>query len=447
MRLTVLALALAAVFSCATQTPYHRVFSQQAAEHLAIAFNACRIGVHLTVSGHIVGVSSRQQGDLQDGDLVQSIDGFPPRPDQSAANLRSRSVGEPVVVVVERHGRTMDIETTCIDREESRKVAAAASRGDWQECYRAVSHLEAMEGATSDAASLRLACYRASLSEDGKPYGGLSHAKLGYEYARRLIKESRFSADDLAGNRGTVLSQIDWLKENGHSSFASDVRAQLDSASQDMRGSNPEPARVTKRSTGTCFAVGAPGTVATAYHVVEDATEYRVRFAGDEEPRSARPVAVSGATDLAILAVAGSTPKPLQVALLPAKIGQPVFTIGHPVPSLLGSEAKFTEGSVSALSGLDDATYLQISVPIQPGNSGGPLLAEDGSVVGVVVASAAIRAFVNQTGTLPQSVNFAVKGDYLRPLLATSTAPQSVSRANAIQRAEEAVCVIEAWSE
>ena len=56
-------------------------------------------------------------------------------------------------------------------------------------------------------------------------------------------------------------------------------------------------------------------------------------------------------------------------------LGQQVFTIGYPAPDLLGSEAKFTEGVVSSLSVLGgDAGYMQISVPVQPGNSGGPLL-------------------------------------------------------------------------
>ena len=65
----------------------------------------------------------------------------------------------------------------------------------------------------------------------------------------------------------------------------------------------------------------------------------------------------------------------------------------------------------------DDATYFQISAPIQPGNSGGPLLNQNQEVIGIVVSTAAIRSFLQITGTIPQNINFAVKSDYLLPLL------------------------------
>jgi serine protease Do len=68
-------------------------------------------------------------------------------------------------------------------------------------------------------------------------------------------------------------------------------------------------------------------------------------------------------------------------------LGDAVFTIGYPTPDLLGTDPKYTNGTVSALSGLrGDASYPQISVPIQPGHSGGPLINEEGDVIGVVVA-------------------------------------------------------------
>ena len=64
----------------------------------------------------------------------------------------------------------------------------------------------------------------------------------------------------------------------------------------------------------------------------------------------------------------------------------------------------------------NDIRMWQISVPIQPGNSGGPLLDEQGRLVGVVVASLSLRA-IQITGSVPQNVNYAIKGAYLEPLL------------------------------
>ena len=77
---------------------------------------------------------------------------------------------------------------------------------------------------------------------------------------------------------------------------------------------------------------------------------------------------------------------------------------------MLGSQLKVSTGIVSATVGLlDDISQLQISAPIQPGNSGGPLLDEYGNVAGVVVAKLRALAVAKATGDIPQNVNFAVK--------------------------------------
>ena len=98
-------------------------------------------------------------------------------------------------------------------------------------------------------------------------------------------------------------------------------------------------------------------------------------------------------------------------------LGQQVFTIGYPAPDMLGSEAKFTEGVVSSLSVGGDAGYMQISVPVQPGNSGGALVDERGNVVGVVSATLSVKAALVTSGALPQNVSYAVKSSFLLSFL------------------------------
>ena len=61
---------------------------------------------------------------------------------------------------------------------------------------------------------------------------------------------------------------------------------------------------------------------------------------------------------------------------------------------VLGDEPKFSDGAISAMSGLGgDSTLMQITIPIQPGNSGGPVVTESGKVVGIVTSSASILQF------------------------------------------------------
>lgn len=152
-------------------------------------------------------------------------------------------------------------------------------------------------------------------------------------------------------------------------------------------------------------------------------------------------------TDLALLRVSVPTPSYLSLASpRSAKVGQAVFTLGFPVTSVLGMEPKFTDGSISALSGAQgEASLLQITVPVQPGNSGGPLLNDQGHVVGIVTSTAAILPFAAATGALPQNVNWAVKADYARPLFnAPEGLPPAKTRDDAIDQSRRALCRVEA---
>lgn len=170
--------------------------------------------------------------------------------------------------------------------------------------------------------------------------------------------------------------------------------------------------------TGTCFAISKDGSIITAYHVIEGAAKIKVHIS-QYSSAFAKVVHQDPMNDLAVLKIENSTPCFLQIApFRSARTGDRVFTMGFPVSSILGEEAKYTEGVISSLSGVKGAaSLLQITVPIQPGNSGGPLVNESGEVVGIITSSAAIPYFVKETGTLPQNVNWAIKADYLRPMI------------------------------
>lgn len=208
-----------------------------------------------------------------------------------------------------------------------------------------------------------------------------------------------------------------------------------------------ESSRRSTVSAGTCFSVTPDGLILTAYHIIEDANTITVKFEGGEE-FTAIPEQVSPNTDLALLRVPRATPHYLSLSPLQTpKLGEAVFTLGFPATGILGTDPKFTEGSVSALSGPgNESAFLQISVPIQPGNSGGPLVNYRGDVVGVVTATAAILPFLRKTGSLPQNVNFAVKSGYARLLFTQpSPLPPANDRDDAIRRVRRALCSIKCF--
>jgi S1-C subfamily serine protease len=209
----------------------------------------------------------------------------------------------------------------------------------------------------------------------------------------------------------------------------------------------PEPQPETQEAGpafGTGFFVGPDGLALTSYHVVDGADRIGCRTT-DGIVHEATMARMSRHNDLALLRVNYRPAHYLGFAPRGSlHLGERVFTIGYGAPTFLGvNEPRFTEGTVSALSGpnAEDA-WMQITVPIQPGNSGGPVVNESGQVVGIIAASAATEAFLQEVGALPQSINWAVKADYATPLLPPQPAAAARTRAQAIALTQGSVCLI-----
>ncbi len=171
---------------------------------------------------------------------------------------------------------------------------------------------------------------------------------------------------------------------------------------------------------GTAFFVTHDGYLVTNAHVVAGRDAIYVRTGvGDLLPVTL--IRIDQRNDLALLKVDGRHFSALPIAASESvRRGTRVVTVGFPNVDVQGFEPKLTEGIVSSLTGLrDEPRTFQISVPIQPGNSGGPLVTEEGNVVGVVVSKLDALKMLLSQGDIPQGVNYAVKSNYLRELLGT----------------------------
>lgn len=168
---------------------------------------------------------------------------------------------------------------------------------------------------------------------------------------------------------------------------------------------------------GSGFFVTRDGVVATNYHVIKNCESVRVHYRGSE--RLAEVIAREPANDMALLRTVGPFPNRIEPAPLyagPIRLGEPVVVAGYPLGTYLGEGAKVSTGNVSGITGVaNDVTYLQMSAPIQPGNSGGPLLDQGGNAIGMVAARLNAAKVALATGTVPRDVNFA-----LRSLLLTT---------------------------
>ena len=198
-------------------------------------------------------------------------------------------------------------------------------------------------------------------------------------------------------------------------------------------------------STGTGFFVSTDGQLVTNFHVVEDSSDISVVWKGKEV--KAAVLKLDSANDIALLKIDAVTP-PLHVPdSRYVEKAEDVMTLGYPLITLIGQEQKASFGRINALSGIQgDIRYLQIDVPIQPGNSGGPLLSRTGEVIGVVTATLNQLVAMRASGSLAQNVNYAVKSDYVIPLLSTgltqAIAPSSPQEFTAVVKNAEGSVVL-----
>jgi TPR repeat protein len=179
------------------------------------------------------------------------------------------------------------------------------------------------------------------------------------------------------------------------------------------------------KGTGTGFFITTDGYFVTNHHVVEESSQIRVNSGNGI--KIARIIRMDKANDLALLKVEGTFPAlPIESSRHIA-LGNTVATVGFPNTSLMGFSPKLAKGDIASLAGIrDDPRYFQISVPVQPGNSGGALVDGVGNVVGVVSAKLSAKAALASTGTLPENVNYAVKSSFLLSFL--ESAPELVGK-------------------
>ena len=167
------------------------------------------------------------------------------------------------------------------------------------------------------------------------------------------------------------------------------------------------------QSLGTGFLV-SPNVIATNFHVIENSHSGYVKFVNkDKVYEIDGVVGYSSEYDLALIKIEDNSGTPLTLKSPAVDIGQKIFAIGNP----LGLEGTISDGIVSGLRDLEGFSLLQISAPISPGSSGGPVVNENGEVVGVATL----------TYIEGQNLNFAVPIKYLKELLDNQTEQVSLS--------------------
>lgn len=374
------------------------------------------IGYSFDSNGIIYSLSNNARaGGLRLGDVLVSANG------QSFSGQREfpSLTSEPQTHVVRRGGMEKSFQLTPFNRLEAASgLRKSISFGDWNDVIRELYRQR--RNPTSISGPLVLTKLMVSALGAVSP-NSWDHINETFTMCELILDAGEVSYEAYKHEKGRLLSTLGWLRAVGAFDHLSNVQERMAVLENRRRSAgdlqSPKPA-VMSQGTG-CF-ISPEGGILTAYHVVKDATEIMVTTSSGKT----FPAVIeksSPSTDLAILRVYSESVfefLPIASAYSP-KLGEEVFTVGYPYTGLLSKDPKFTDGVVSSLSGglNDEAHLLQTTVSIQPGSSGGPLVTYEGKLIGVISSTAALDAFFDATGTLPQNVNWAVKIQYANPLV------------------------------
>ncbi|ABE39653.1 peptidase S1 and S6, chymotrypsin/Hap [Rhodopseudomonas palustris BisB5] len=212
-----------------------------------------------------------------------------------------------------------------------------------------------------------------------------------------FLNRNRIAALSLDGSRRALEAVLSCQK-----AF---MTAQSDTRDEGSTGAKPKR---NARSSGTGFYVSGNGHIVTNNHVIAECSAINVIPPGGA-PLRATLVAKDKTNDLAILKTSSSPPA-VPGLRTQMRLGEAVYVFGFPLTGILSTSGNFTAGAITATTGMEDDTRLaQISAPVQPGNSGGPLLDKYGNVVGVIVSKLNALNIAAATKDIPQNVNFAIK--------------------------------------
>ena len=248
----------------------------------------------------------------------------------------------------------------------------------------------------------------------GRAAEGLGQTDLARTYYQRSVERTK---SDKYSQRcqGKVMSTCDGFD---FPDVAQSRLASLQAAAPAEPGEGQAATGNQLLRTGTGFVIDTVGSVVTNYHVVQACGGVSFLLIGNTSSQ-ASVIASDPINDLALLRLSDH-PKAAAVFQEPEKLrpGDDIIVFGYPLVGQLASAGNLTRGSVTAMSGLrDDTRYFQMSAPIQLGNSGGPVLNQNGRLTGIVTYKLNAARELKTTGDISQNVNFALKASVLRAFL------------------------------
>lgn len=183
-------------------------------------------------------------------------------------------------------------------------------------------------------------------------------------------------------------------------------------------------------SSGTGYAISSDGYIVTNHHVTNGANSIKVRGVNGDFSKtySAKIIIEDKNNDLSIIKI--DDPSFTNLGTIPyiianhaSDVGSSIFVLGYPLRATMGDEVKLTNGIISSKSGFQgDVTSYQITAPVQPGNSGGPLFDDKGNIIGII----------NAKHVGAENASYAIKSSYLMNLIDLMPTPPKLQTISAV---------------
>jgi len=248
--------------------------------------------------------------------------------------------------------------------------------------------------------------------KDDKRHGdGTNKFPHGGKYVGQFKDDKENGQGTLYSSTGTVLITGRWANgEFTGEGKISPSEPNTTTPTPSVASVGPSPA-LPKNSSGSAFRI-AEGMFITNQHVIDACKT--IKIGGTS---GGKLVASDQARDLALVSIANDNGDIASVRTTRIQLNESITVAGFPLEGSFSGIA-ITNGTISRLTGLNgDINRLQISAPVQPGNSGGPLLDTAGNVIGVVSSKLNALKVAGTSGDIPQNVNFAITGNALRSFL------------------------------
>lgn len=232
---------------------------------------------------------------------------------------------------------------------------------------------------------------------------------------RPTISNNIYKADWYMANKQTESAVITFDGATMKLIIGDDANEDVYVRMSNDTGGNSQNANIySEKWSGTGFAL-KNGYILTNHHVIDEANTIDIFGVGGDFSHSykAKVIGSDKVNDLALLKISesgfkgfGNIPYSFKSKL--SDVGEDIYVLGYPLTATMGEEIKLTNGIISAKTGFDgDVSQYQISAPVQPGNSGGPLLDYNGNVIGVICAK--------HRGA--ENVTYAIKTSQVRNLI------------------------------